>query len=236
MKHRVLRNVFFALFLLLTGFMLGCSGIVYSPKGALLWYHEELPTADAAVENARQAGKDSGCPEEFSKAERMRDTAYEIYWQCRTEEGINMAVEAKRLADSLCPQKALAPPPPPPPPPPAPKVIDKLTVHVNFDFDKPKIKQQDYQKLNEAIEFIKKYPDARIVVEGHTDSIGTEEYNQKLSTKRAEAVMKYFITNGNIDESRISSGGYGESRPIETNKTRSGRAQNRRSDILILSE
>ncbi|MEE8328958.1 MAG: OmpA family protein [Thermodesulfovibrionia bacterium] len=233
MKHRVLRNVFFALFILLTSFMLGCAGIVYAPKGVLLWYPEELPTADTAVENARQEGKESGCPEEFLKAEKMRDTAYEIYWQCRTTKAIKMAMEAKRLADSLCPQKAVAAPPPPPP---APRVIDKLTVHVNFDFDKSKIKQQDSQKLNEAIEFIKKYPDARIVVEGHTDSIGTEEYNQKLSSRRAKAVKKYFITNGNIDESKISSVGYGESRPIETNKTHSGRYQNRRSEILILSE
>ena len=235
MKHRVLKNVLFTLFILLTSFMLGCAGIVYAPKGALLWYPAELPAADTAVEDARQAGKDTGCPDEFSKAEAMRDKAYEVYWQCNTDEAIRLAIEAKRLADALCPQKAVVEPPPPPPPPP-PKVIDKLTVHANFDFDKSRVKQQDYQQLNEAIEFIKKYPGAKIVVEGHTDSIGTEQYNQKLSEKRAEAIRKYFVANGNIDGSRITTSGYGESRPVDTNKTDSGRAQNRRSEILIVSE
>ena len=126
-------------------------------------------------------------------------------------------------------------PPPPPPPPPAPKVIDKLTIHVNFDFDKYKIRSADLQELQKALDFIKRYPGSKVSLEGHTDSIGTVAYNQKLSERRAAAVKSWLVDHG-VDGSRLQTSGYGKSRPIADNSTPQGRFENRRVEILILSE
>ena len=140
----------------------------------------------------------------------------------------------------------LPPPPlcptPTPPPPAAKKVIDRLTIHVNFDFDKSDIRKADVAELKKAIDFVRKYPGAEVKVEGHTDSRGTEEYNQRLSERRADAVRQYLIKEGAAEKTRISATGYGELRPIAPNKTQDGkdnpdgRAENRRVEILIISE
>jgi outer membrane protein OmpA-like peptidoglycan-associated protein len=121
-------------------------------------------------------------------------------------------------------------------PPPPGTVIDRMTIHVNFDFDKSEIKKFDAEELQRAISFIKKYPHTLIKIEGHTDSIGTEKYNQGLSERRAEAVKNYLVKVGGIDPATISTVGYGETKPIASNTTKEGRAQNRRAEILILSK
>lgn len=139
--------------------------------------------------------------------------------------------------------KPVPPPPPPPepkpvppPPPPAPKVIDKLTLQVLFDVDKSTITEAGQKELQNAVAFVKKYPGAKIEVDGHTDSTGTEAYNQKLSERRAVAVKDYLIKEAGVDSSKITAVGYGEARPVADNKTAEGRAKNRRVEILILSE
>jgi OmpA-OmpF porin, OOP family len=122
------------------------------------------------------------------------------------------------------------------PPPPAPKVLDKMTLRINFDFDKSVIREADEAELKKAVAFVKKYPDANVKLEGHTDSMGTEEYNQTLSEERAGAVQNYLVQKGACQRADISTVGYGESRPIADNKTDAGRAENRRVDILILEK
>jgi outer membrane protein OmpA-like peptidoglycan-associated protein len=120
--------------------------------------------------------------------------------------------------------------------PPAPKVIDRLAIHVNFDFDKSVIRSSDIAELQKAVDFVKKYEGYKISIEGHTDSIGTEQYNQRLSERRAAAVRDYLLKQGVADGARIKSAGYGKSKPIADNETEEGRFQNRRVEILILSE
>jgi OOP family OmpA-OmpF porin len=135
-------------------------------------------------------------------------------------------------------------PTPPPPPAAAPeaRVIDRLTIHVNFAFDKSNVRKADEADLKKASDFVRKYPGAKVALEGHTDGKGTEQYNQKLSERRAEAVKQYLIKDGAVDKARISARGYGKSRPIAPNKTKGGkdnpegRAENRRVEILIISE
>jgi OOP family OmpA-OmpF porin len=138
-----------------------------------------------------------------------------------------------------------APPPPvcpSPAPKPAARVIDRLTIHVNFDFDKSDITKADVAELKKAIDFLWKYPNAKVKLEGHTDSNGTEEYNQKLSERRAEAVRQYLIKEGAVEKAMISATGYGELRPVAPNTTKDGkdnpegRAENRRVEVLIISE
>jgi outer membrane protein OmpA-like peptidoglycan-associated protein len=121
------------------------------------------------------------------------------------------------------------------PPPAAPKVVDRLTVHVNFDSNKADIRKADIAELQKAIAFVKKYPGYKVSVEGHTDDRGSVKYNQTLSEKRALAVKNYLLDNGVGDRDKVSTAGYGESRPKADNKTEKGRFENRRVEILILS-
>ncbi|MDZ7697300.1 MAG: OmpA family protein [Deltaproteobacteria bacterium] len=96
-----------------------------------------------------------------------------------------------------------------------------------FDFDKSKIKPRYYSVLDDVVKVLKQNPSVRIVIEGYTDNIGTQAYNQKLSEERARAVEQYLIQKG-ITEERLKTVGYGSSRPKVTNKTDAGRALNRR--------
>jgi peptidoglycan-associated lipoprotein len=133
------------------------------------------------------------------------------------------------------------PPPPPPPPPPvkkAPKVIDRLVLHVNFDFDKSDVRKEDVADLRKAIDFVKKYPGYEIAIEGHTDSRGSDKYNLALSDRRAAAVKAYLLKHGMIDihQDNIKTKGYGESNPVANNSTEKGRFENRRVEILILEK
>jgi OOP family OmpA-OmpF porin len=103
-----------------------------------------------------------------------------------------------------------------------------ITLDVKFDFDKAVVKPQYRSEVERAASFLAAHPGSTAVVEGHTDSRGSDEYNQRLSERRAAAVRDYLITQFGIDSSRVSAVGYGESRPIATNDTDAGRAQNRR--------
>ncbi|MGZ8462052.1 MAG: OmpA family protein [Candidatus Deferrimicrobiaceae bacterium] len=123
----------------------------------------------------------------------------------------------------------------PPPPPAVPVPIDKLTIHVNFDYDKSQVRKTDVGELQKALAFVKKYPGYKISVEGHTDSRGTDKYNQALSERRAGAVKKYLLDNGATDGDKINAVGFGESKPIADNKTQKGMFENRRVEILIFS-
>ncbi|HET6604378.1 MAG TPA: OmpA family protein [Xanthomonadaceae bacterium] len=120
---------------------------------------------------------------------------------------------------------------------PVPLTIDLRGV--NFDFDKSNLRPDAIATLNEAIEVLNRYPDLRVEVAGHTDSIGTDAYNQGLSERRARAVYDYLVNNG-INSSRlIGPVGYGESRPIAPNTNPDGsdnpegRAQNRRTELNV---
>jgi OOP family OmpA-OmpF porin len=101
---------------------------------------------------------------------------------------------------------------------------------LEFDFDKWNIKPQYYPILDEAVGCMNQHPCIRVEIQGHTDYIGTEEYNQVLSEKRAGEVMNYFIKKG-ISKERLSIIGYGFSKPIASNETPEGRAMNRRVQL-----
>ncbi len=103
---------------------------------------------------------------------------------------------------------------------------------INFDFDKYNIKPEFKPVLDEAVRILMKNPDIRVTIEGHTDAMGSEAYNQKLSERRAAAVYDYFLSKG-VPSSRMRSVGYGELRPIATNATEEGRALNRRAELKV---
>jgi outer membrane protein OmpA-like peptidoglycan-associated protein len=101
---------------------------------------------------------------------------------------------------------------------------------VLFDFDKADIKPEAHQLLDEVVTILKKNREMKGVIEGHTDSMGSEEYNQGLSERRAQTVEKYIEEHG-IDADRYTITGYGESNPIASNDTEEGRQENRRVEL-----
>jgi OOP family OmpA-OmpF porin len=110
---------------------------------------------------------------------------------------------------------------------------------INFDFDKSNIKPEWAGVLDEAARIMKERPNMKVMIEGHTDSMGTEPYNQKLSERRAQAVFNYFVHKG-ISPSRMQTIGYGETRPIAGNAKPNGsdnpegRAINRRVELRVM--
>jgi OOP family OmpA-OmpF porin len=128
------------------------------------------------------------------------------------------------------PEVKPAPPPPPPPPPPPGQKIETLS-GVNFDFDKATLRPEGKQKLDHVAKVMTDNPTVRVSVEGHTDSIGSEAYNQRLSERRADSARDYLVAKG-ISASRIKTHGFGKSRPVANNKTAAGRAENRRVEII----
>ena len=91
------------------------------------------------------------------------------------------------------------------------------------------------RSVNKLADFLKKYPNRDVLIEGHTDSVGTDDYNLTLSRKRADSV-KYKLMGNGVEESRITTVGYGEEFPLASNDTKAGKAQNRRVEVIILNE
>lgn len=106
------------------------------------------------------------------------------------------------------------------------KIQMRLTI--NFDSDSAVIKSEYYRQLNKVAVLMRRNPKAKLLIEGHTDSQGSDEYNLDLSNARAQAVREYLVTGGLVKANRVSSKGFGESRPIDTNETEAGRLQNLR--------
>lgn len=91
------------------------------------------------------------------------------------------------------------------------------------------------KSVNKLADFLKKYPNRDVLIEGHTDSVGADDYNLTLSRKRADSV-KYKLMGDGIGEGRITTVGYGEEFPLASNDTKAGKAQNRRVEVVILNE
>jgi len=118
-------------------------------------------------------------------------------------------------------------------PPPAPPVQKKIVLRgVNFDFNKANIRPDAAGILKEAATILKDNATLNVSVEGHTDSVGSYQYNLKLSLRRAAAVKAFLVKEG-IPESRLSTRGLGESQPVASNDTDDGRAQNRRVELKV---
>jgi OOP family OmpA-OmpF porin len=132
---------------------------------------------------------------------------------------------------AAAPAGPAAAPAAPPPPPAASKVT--FAADAFFDFDKSVLKPEGRAKLDDLVSKIRDVNLEVIIAVGHTDSIGTPQYNQRLSVRRAEAVKAYLVTKG-IERNRVYTEGKGESQPVADNRTKEGRAKNRRVEIEVV--
>jgi OOP family OmpA-OmpF porin len=167
---------------------------------------------------------------------------------------VALAFAAGCATEPAQPEPKPAPPPAPKPaPPPAPKpapapvekpkpapekpkpVAEKVTfaADVLFDFDKSVIKPEGRSKLDDISAKAKGVNLEVVIAIGHADSIGSDAYNQRLSVRRAESVKAYLVSKG-IEANRVYTEGKGEKQPVADNKTRDGRAKNRRVEIEVI--
>jgi len=109
----------------------------------------------------------------------------------------------------------------------------RVELDVKFDFDKAQVKQESYGDIKALADFMKQYPQTSTVVEGHTDSVGSDAYNQGLSERRASAVRDVLVNQYGVESGRVQAVGYGESRPVADNATAEGRAINRRVEAEV---
>ncbi|MDO9625376.1 MAG: OmpA family protein [Pseudomonas sp.] len=117
--------------------------------------------------------------------------------------------------------------------PDEPAVPVRVELDVKFDFDKSVVRTGSHADIKNLADFMKQYPQTSTTVEGHTDAIGSEAYNQGLSERRANAVRDVLVEQHGIETRRVSAVGYGESRPVADNTTESGRAINRRVEAAV---
>ena len=127
-------------------------------------------------------------------------------------------------------------PPPPPPPAPSPPARRKIVLRgVNFDFDKATIRPDAADILAEAARILEEEPGINVSVDGHTDAVGSDAYNERLSEQRAGAVRDHLARLG-VAPGRLQTRGFGESRPVASNATEEGRAQNRRVELNVIGD
>jgi OOP family OmpA-OmpF porin len=164
------------------------------------------------------------------------------YGQCWKAAYWTPAMATAECDPDLVPKPAARPVPPPPPvkpavkpkPKPAP-VAAKITLaaDVLFDFDKSALKPEGKSKLDDLAVKVRDINLEVVIAIGHTDSIGSDAYNQKLSVRRAESVKAYLVSKG-VEPNRIYTEGKGEKQPVASNKTKDGRQKNRRVEIEVI--
>jgi OmpA-OmpF porin, OOP family len=215
-------------------------------KVALLFAVAAMATAASA--QTRVAAADGG-----RRIDNWQNGSGELAWKngtnqlCWRNANWTPATAAVGCDGALVPPPPPAPAPPPaaqpappaaapaPAPAPQPPAATKVTYAADafFDFDRAALKPEGRAKLDDLIGKVKGVNLEVIIAVGHTDSVGTDAYNQKLSVRRAEAVKGYLVSKG-IEKNRVYTEGKGEKQPVADNRTAEGRAKNRRVEIEVV--
>jgi outer membrane protein OmpA-like peptidoglycan-associated protein len=191
----------------------------------------EFEQADQAIKAAEQVPPDQKDPAETEQAKAMVKEAYEMYNACRTDEARARLQEAIELANKRKPAPVAEPAPLAPAPEPVAKFVT-MGNQVLFDFDKSVLKPAAVTILDDIAKQLMEDTEIKVLLEGHTDWIGTDAYNMGLSKRRAYAVHDYLVKKG-VAEERFTVKWYGESQPVADNNTKDGRARNRRTNLTL---
>ena len=209
-------------------------------KVAMLFASAALATAAGAQIKAADGGKVVDNWQNGTGELVWKNGTNELCWRdanwtpATAAEGCDGALAKAAEAPAATPAAPAATPAAPVAPAPA-ATVQKVTYAADafFDFDKSVLKPEGKAKLDDLSSKVKNINLEVIIAVGHTDSVGSDAYNQKLSVRRAEAVKAYLVSKG-IDKSRVYTEGKGEKQPVADNKTAAGRAKNRRVEIEVV--
>jgi len=232
------------------GMVSGCA-----PKDTVMSYNE----AKDAFQKATIAGAKKCAPCEYATAEAnlaLADHEMKYYWREMQDLDIHSKIVKDKSLEAMkrtpCepappppppPAPAPAPPPPPPPPAPAPAPAPPpppppkpapVFENAYFNENKSNIDPVAAKALDADGMILKDNPGLKVEIGGHTDSMGSEAARQKISEKRAESAKKYLMDKFNISGDRLTIKGYGSQKPIADNKSKEGRAKNRRVEFRVL--
>lgn len=208
-------------------------------KVAMLFASAALATAAGAQVKAADGGKTIDNWQNGTSELVWKNGTNELCWRDANWTPATAAADCdsalKPVAAAVAPAATPAPAAPAPAPAPAPAVASKVTFSADafFDFDKSVLKPEGKAKLDDLASKVKGINLEVVIAVGHTDSVGSDAYNQKLSVRRAEAVKAYLVSKG-IEKNRVYTEGKGEKQPIADNKTKEGRAKNRRVEIEVV--
>ena len=190
---------------------------------------------ELAIAHAEQSEGAKYCPDKLAKARQLAHDGAEVYWTCHNDEAEKLMADARQMAKEAeeCGPKAAAPPVVAPPAEENQPVKVCIPLNINFEIDSADILPDYDLDIAKVADFMKKNPDTVAVIEGHTDNVGTEEHNLKLSERRAESVVNRLVEKFGIDRGRLSAKGYGMLMPIADNSTEEGRQKNRRIEAII---
>jgi len=200
------------------------NGTVNGTLGFNFWFNENIAfNIQTTYKEAFEDDGDDNCPDEAGPVEnngcpfedRDNDGVLDKDDQCPDVAGTE--------ANNGCPQVSV-------------EIINELNEYsktILFDLNKASIRKDSYGALESIAEIMNEYPNTVFHIEGHTDSSGRDAYNLELSKKRAASVRDYLVNEEDIESSRVTSEGYGETQPIATNKTDAGRQKNRRVEVSL---
>lgn len=193
---------------------------------------------ERAISEAERSPGAAYCPQKIEQARKLAREGVEKWWACFGEEAMDRLAKARALAKEATQCQPPPPPPPPPrpappPPPPTVRLPDAVVISNAFSFDSVRLNQPVYTALDQQAEVLKKTPELRVQIVGHTDSVGTEAYNQSLGRRRALSAKNYLEKQG-VASQRMEVMSAGESQPIATNDTEQGRAMNRRIELRFV--
>jgi OmpA-OmpF porin, OOP family len=225
-----------------------------APKATVMSYNE----AKEAFQKATIAGAKKCAPCQYGTAEAnlaLADHEMQYYWREMEDLDLHAKIVKEKSLEALkltpCEEKPAPPPPPapapapappppapapapapaPPPPPPKPAPVFE---NVYFNENKTNIDPVAAKALDRDAMILKDNPDIKVEIGGHTDLVGSEIAKQKISEKRAESAKKYIMDKFNIPSDRMSIKGYGSQKPIADNKSKEGRAKNRRVEFRVI--
>ena len=257
MRSKVFMGLIVLSLLVVLTSLTGCGKNAYfGVRNKALEAPKEFAETEAAIDKAEKSPGAQYAPDKIAKARDLGKKGVETYWACRTKEAMAMLAEARGLAQQAAlakappkpapaPMAAAAPPKPKPAPakvapaPPQPKPVavapppKRIIIYQKptFGFDSAELSPEAQTVLDEQAVVMEKDPKLQLIITGYTDSIGPEEYNQGLSERRANAAKEYLVSKG-VAADRLKAMGYGETRPIASNDTKEGRAQNRRIELI----